>query len=88
VAHEQRRSSRDGVPAGLPARAGVPEGRPRDPLGCVRNGHPEKSLLVRMERVESWLAVIQRLSLATLCGVGTLLLKFVGAWIESLMKGS
>jgi len=41
-----------------------------------------------MERVESWLAVIQRLSLATLCGVGTLLLKFVGAWIESLMKGS
>ncbi len=52
------------------------------------NGHPEKSLLVRMERVESRLAVIQRLSLATLCGVGTLLLKFVGAWIESLMKGS
>lgn len=52
------------------------------------NGHPEKSLLVRMERVESRLAVIQRLSLATLCGVGTLLLKFVGAWIEGLMKGS
>ena len=52
------------------------------------NGHPEKSLLVRMERVESRLAVIQKLSFATLCGVGTLLLKFVGAWIESLMKGS
>jgi hypothetical protein len=52
------------------------------------NGHPEKSLLVRMERVESRLAVIQKLSLATLCGVGTLLLKFVGAWIEGLMKGS
>jgi hypothetical protein len=52
------------------------------------NGRPEKSLLVRMERVESRLAVIQKLSFATLCGVGTLLLKFVGAWIESLMKGS
>ncbi|MBP9024763.1 MAG: hypothetical protein KBH81_01305 [Phycisphaerae bacterium] len=52
------------------------------------NGHPEKSLLVRMERVESRLAVIQKLSLATLCGVGTLLLKFVGAWIEGLMRGS
>jgi len=52
------------------------------------NGHPEKSLLVRMERVESRLAVIQKLSLATLCGVGTLLLKFIGAWIEGLMKGS
>lgn len=52
------------------------------------NGHPEKSLLVRIERVESRLAMIQRLSLATLCGVGTLLLKFVGAWIESLVKGS
>jgi hypothetical protein len=52
------------------------------------NGHPEKSLLVRMAQVESRLAVIQRLSLATLCGVGTLLLKFVEAWIENLMKGS
>lgn len=52
------------------------------------NGHPEKSLLVRMERVESRLAVIQKLSFATLCGVGTLLLKFIGAWIEGLMKGS
>ena len=52
------------------------------------NGHPEKSLLVRMERVESRLAVIQKLSFATLCGVGTLLLKFVGAWIEGLMKGT
>ncbi|HPM23987.1 MAG TPA: hypothetical protein PLP66_08765 [Phycisphaerae bacterium] len=52
------------------------------------NNHPEKSLLVRMERVESRLAAIQKLSLATLCGVGTLLLKFIGAWIEGLMKGS
>jgi hypothetical protein len=52
------------------------------------NGHPEKSLLVRMERVETRLTVIQRLSLATLCGVGTLLLKIVGAWVEELMKGS
>jgi len=52
------------------------------------NTHPEKSLLVRMERVESRLAVIQRLSLATLCGVGTVLLKFIGTWIESMMKGS
>ncbi|MBU0637797.1 MAG: hypothetical protein KKB50_02955 [Planctomycetes bacterium] len=34
------------------------------------NNHPEKSLLVRMERVESRLAAIQKLSLATLCGVG------------------
>ncbi len=52
------------------------------------NNHPEKSLLVRMERVENRLAAIQKLSLATLCGVGTLLLKFVGAWIEGLIKGS
>ncbi len=51
------------------------------------NSHPEKSLLVRMERVETRLAVIQRLSLATLCGVGTLVLKFVGAWIERLFGG-
>ena len=52
------------------------------------NSHPEKSLLVRMERVETRLAAIQKLSLATLFGVGTLLLKFVGAWFETLMKGS
>lgn len=52
------------------------------------NGHPEKSLLVRMERVESRLAVIQKLSFATLCGVGTLLLKFIGTWLEGLMRGS
>jgi len=51
------------------------------------NGHPEKSLLVRMERVESRLAVIQRLSLATLCSVGALLLKFVGVWLEGLLRG-
>ena len=62
-------------------------------LGEIRsvvfgNGHPEKSLLVRMERVELRLAVIQRLSLATLCGVGTLLVKLLGAWIESLLRGA
>ncbi|MBK9128184.1 MAG: hypothetical protein IPM13_10330 [Phycisphaerales bacterium] len=51
------------------------------------NGRPEKSLLVRMERVETRLAVIQKLSLATLCGVGTLLLKLVGAWVDGLMRG-
>ena len=81
---------------GVPATA-CPAACPHEPA-CLKdvheirsvvfgNGHPEKSLLVRMERVESRLAVIQRLSLATLCGVGTLLLKFVGVWIESLMKG-
>ncbi len=52
------------------------------------NSHPEKSLLVRMERVESRLAAIQKLSLATLCGVGTLLLKFIGAWLETLLRSS
>jgi hypothetical protein len=62
-------------------------------LGEIRsavfgNSHPEKSLLVRMERVESRLAAIQRLSFATLCGVGTLLLKFLGTWLENLMRGS
>jgi hypothetical protein len=62
-------------------------------LGEIRsavfgNNHPEKSLLVRMERVESRLAAIQKLSFATLCGVGTLLLKFVGTWLEGLMRGS
>ena len=51
------------------------------------NSHPEKSLLVRMERVEGRLAVIQKLSFATLCGMATLLLKFVGAWLETLIKG-
>ena len=62
-------------------------------LGAMRaavfgNGHPEKSLLVRMERVESRLAAIQKLSLATLCGVGSLLVKFIGTWLESLLHGS
>lgn len=65
---------------------------PKD-LGEIRsavfgNRHPEKSLLVRMERVESRLAAIQKLSFATLCGVGTLLLKFIGTWLEGLMRGS
>lgn len=82
---------------GVPATA-QPAACPHEPA-CLKdvreirsvvfgNGHPEKSLLVRMERVESRLAVIQKLSFATLCGVGTLLLKFVGAWIEALMRGS
>lgn len=62
-------------------------------LGEIRtavfgNSHPEKSLLVRIERVESRLAAIQKLSLATLCGVGTLLLKFIGTWLEGLLQGS
>lgn len=85
--------SGDGVPV-----ATRPAACPHEPA-CLKdvreirsvvfgNGRPEKSLLVRMERVESRLAAIQKLSFATLCGVGTLLLKFVGAWIESLMKGS
>jgi hypothetical protein len=51
------------------------------------NSHPEKSLLVRMERVEMRLAAIQKLSLATLCGVFTLLVKFVGAWFEGFLRG-
>ncbi|NLE57921.1 MAG: hypothetical protein GX616_06140 [Planctomycetes bacterium] len=51
------------------------------------NSHPEKSLLVRMERVETRLAAIQKLSMATLCGVGTLVAKFIGAWIERLIGG-
>jgi hypothetical protein len=51
------------------------------------NGHPERSLLVRMERVETRLAAIQRLSFATLCGVGTLLIKVIGAWFERALGG-
>jgi len=51
------------------------------------NGHPERSLLVRMERVETRLAAIQRLSFATLCGVGTLLIRVLGAWFERVLGG-
>lgn len=51
------------------------------------NGHPEKSLLVRMERVESRLAAIHRMSFATLCAVGTLALKIIGTWVEVLLRG-
>jgi hypothetical protein len=51
------------------------------------NGHPERSLLVRMDRVESRLAAIQKLSFATLCGVGTLLMKVLGAWFERMLGG-
>ena len=51
------------------------------------DGEPEKSLLVRMQRVEQRLTTIQRLSLATLCGVGTLIVRLMGAWIEQLVRG-
>ena len=51
------------------------------------NGEPEKSLLVRMDRVERKLCMIHRLSLATLCGVGTLLMRLVSIWAEQLFKG-
>ena len=51
------------------------------------DGQPEKSLLVRMQRVEQRLGTIQRLSLATLCGVGTLIVRLMGAWIEQLIRG-
>ncbi len=51
------------------------------------DGEPEKSLLVRMQRVEQRLTTIQRLSLATLCGVGTLIVRLMGAWIEQLIRG-
>ena len=50
------------------------------------DGEPEKSLLVRMQRVEQRLGTIQRLSLATLCGVGTLIVRLMGAWIEQLIR--
>ena len=50
------------------------------------NGQPEKSLLVRMQRVEQRLGTIQRLSLATLCGVATLLMRIIGAWIEQMVR--
>jgi len=51
------------------------------------DGEPEKSLLVRMQRVEQRLTTIQRLSLATLGGVGALLVQLLGAWIEQLLRG-
>ena len=50
------------------------------------NGHPGKSLLVRMERVEWKLSRIYAISIATLLGVGGLLVKFAFLWIESLLK--
>ena len=50
------------------------------------DGEPEKSLLVRMQRVEQRLGTIQRLSLATLCGVGTLIVRLMGAWIEQIVR--
>lgn len=49
------------------------------------NGHPEHSLLVRMERVEQRLRAIQKLSLATVCGVWALVVKFVSAWIDAFV---
>ena len=48
------------------------------------NGEPEKSLLVRMDRVERKLGMIHRLSLATLCGVGTLLVRLLSVWVDHL----
>lgn len=52
------------------------------------NGHPEESLIVRVCNVEKQLRAIKRLSWATLCGVGALLLKLVGAWLELKLRGS
>ncbi len=49
------------------------------------NGEPEKSLLVRMHQVERKLATIERISVMTLCGVGTLVIQFLGAWLEKLL---
>jgi len=50
------------------------------------DGEPEKSLLVRMQRVEQRLATIHRMSLATLCGVGTLLIRLASVWLEQLVR--
>lgn len=51
------------------------------------NGHPEHSLLVRMQHVERRLSAIQKLSLATVCGVWALVVRFVGVWLESFFEG-
>lgn len=51
------------------------------------NGHPEESLVVRVCNVERQLNTIKRLSWATACGVAGLVLKVVGAWLESLLRG-
>ena len=50
------------------------------------NGHPEESLIVRVCGVEKKLATIEKLSWATACGVGALVLRFVGVWVESLIR--
>ena len=50
------------------------------------DGQPEKSLLVRMQRVEQRLGTIQKVSVATLCGVGALLMRIVGAWVEQMVR--
>lgn len=50
------------------------------------NGHPEQSLIVRVCGVERKLATIERLSWVTACGVGALLLRIVGAWLETLLR--
>ena len=73
-----------------PSQARFTEHEQRD-LEAVRNavfgnGEPEKSLLVRMQRVEQRLATIHRMSLATLCGVGTLIVRLMGAWIEQMVR--
>ena len=49
------------------------------------NSVPEHSLLVRMCVLEKKIRVIERLSWITLCGVGALVLRIVGAWLERLM---
>ncbi|MGD8453654.1 MAG: hypothetical protein PVJ57_17720 [Phycisphaerae bacterium] len=49
------------------------------------NGHPEKSLIMRVEFVERQLNTIRRMSLATLGGVGMLVGKLIFAWLETLV---
>lgn len=50
------------------------------------NGHPEESLIVRVCNVEKKLTTIQKLSWVTVCGVGTLVLRFLGTWLETLIR--
>ena len=50
------------------------------------NGRPEESLIVRVCRVEQKLNTIEKLSWVTACGVGSLVLRFVGAWLESVLR--
>jgi len=50
------------------------------------NGRPEESLIVRVCRVEQKLSTIEKLSWATACGVGSLVLRFLGTWLESVLR--